>query len=508
MKKTILYRLTFVGLLFVTFIFQEIQARAHLIVPPLNSKVVLAQMRPDLVMSSTFGKKPFAVGSFSDQAFLNVPLKKQQPTKKIKVLIFTSYGGAGHMIATQAMTENLEDFCDVKSAMAIDDVLGSLDYLKWITFGKLSGERLYNGLLANGWIRSTNFFAGVVGSNMTLMQIKKMEKIFTDYLLQEKPDVVISVIPFINLAVNNVTAKLGIPLLVVSTDNDIANWLCGVRRTPYKDHFKLTVGYDLEETKGKALCRKIPEQNIYVSGFPLKNVFYEPKDVPAIKKHWNIPENKFVIMISLGGNGSMATFKYVKNIVKKGHNAHILACVGRNEALAKKLEGLCITAPTTLSIIKFTPYIANLMAVSDVLITKPGPGIINEALYSNLPMIIDCTSNCLYWEKAGIKFVLNNGFGKKVSYFRDLNWMIKKFINNKPFYNGIKKRLTDYKKPVFKDFLRAKIKELYDLKPITKIENIQEHYQQLLEPAVVVPFLNKRMPVFGKKLDEEALLLQ
>ena len=381
--------------------------------------------------------------------------------KKIKVLIFSSTGGAGHIIASQAMTDDLKDFCEVTTVNAISDILGPLDHVGWVTRGRWNGEKLYNSLLTKGWIRTTNFMSRYLAPGMVMSRVHKIEQLMAAYLEKEKPDVLISVIPFINYPASNVATRLGIPYLLVTTDNDLTNWLRGVQKIKHSN-FRMTVGYDLEQTRGKALAKNIPPKNIHITGFPLKKAFQEPKDVQAIRTQWQIPQDKFVIMVSMGGNGSMTTYKYIKHLAKHSHNAHILACVGRNAELAKKLKDLKLKEPLSMSIIEFTPYIADLMAVSDVLITKPGPGMINEAMYSNLPMILDYTSACLYWEKAGIEFVLKGGFGNKNEYFRDINKTIKKYIEDKPFYNAIKKRIQDFKKTNFGDFLRAKIKELYE----------------------------------------------
>ena len=78
----------------------------------------------------------------------------------------------------------------------------------------------------------------------------------------------------------------------------------------------------------------------------------------------------------------MASYKYVAYLIKMQLPLHILVCIGRNERLRRNINKILLPEDVSLTIIGFTDRIADFMAISDVLITKPGPGSVCEALKS------------------------------------------------------------------------------------------------------------------------------
>ncbi len=86
----------------------------------------------------------------------------------------------------------------------------------------------------------------------------------------------------------------------------------------------------------------------------------------------------------------------------------LIVICGRNEALKNKLNSMMMRFPK--NIIGFTNEVPSVMAASDIIITKGGPGAIFEALARDLPMII--TSWLPGQEEGNIKFVLAHDIGK------------------------------------------------------------------------------------------------
>ena len=76
-----------------------------------------------------------------------------------------------------------------------------------------------------------------------------------------------------------------------------------------------------------------------------------------------------------------------------------------------------------MSLFGFTNQIAGLMAVSDVLITKPGPNSVCEGLLSRVPMILDMTHGTIYWEQLNIDFMVKHGFAEPLTDYACLGEM-------------------------------------------------------------------------------------
>ena len=61
-----------------------------------------------------------------------------------KILIFSSYGGGGHISATDALKEYLHKDYDITTVYLIDEVLGGTDPIKILSFNKYTSEKFYN----------------------------------------------------------------------------------------------------------------------------------------------------------------------------------------------------------------------------------------------------------------------------------------------------------------------------------------------------------------------------
>src|SRR3972149_5676114 len=116
-------------------------------------------------------------------------------------------------------------------------------------------------------------------------------------------------------------------------------------------------------------------------------------------------------MMLMGAQGSRASYEFAKKIAKLKLPAHLLVCLGKNEELKSKINKIKFNSNISVTTIGFTSRISDLMAASDLILTKPGPNSISEAMYMNLPMILDGSTKILFWEKLNIKLVKANKLG-------------------------------------------------------------------------------------------------
>lgn len=362
--------------------------------------------------------------------------------KKKKIIILSSTGGSCHTSATKKLTELLENDYEIKVTHPIKHIMNT-------------GEQLYDKLLQNGWIRLLNFTTYYVAPFYVLNVLnKKVQKKLVEYFEKEKPDLVISVIPYINPVTYNSTIKYNAkcPYLLITLDPELTMWTFGFNKIK-NPNFTMTVINDyLKKTFSKQI-KKIPEENIKTVGMPIRKDFFVEKttvDKTNIKKEWNIPENKFTVMIMMGGAGSNAILKYARNIIKNDLPIHVLACIGKKADLEKKLLSLINKnkTQTTFTIVPFTNKIPELMEVSDVLITKPSPGTTHEAITKKLPIIVDETIKILFWEKGTLDFIKRYNIGTSIKKMRHLKGIIEQY-QDKDFYNKCLKNFNTLPKNDF-----------------------------------------------------------
>ncbi len=366
---------------------------------------------------------------------------------KKEIIIFTSKAGNGHQTASQALSGILSPLYDVQVINPFEKILKNLDFL----WKRIDGENIYNMLLRNNFIGTTNFLCQSLKVQILTWYKKKIEKALARFLEDKNPDLVISVIPIINFAINNATQKQAIPFLLVTTDGDLTNWTYNIKEIKRFD-FCATIGFETQKTRKKLICSGMADSQIIHTGFPIKRDFFEQKNHEKIRKEWLVPDNTFTIMIFMGGAGSLETYRYVQKIIAMGMKVHLLVCVGKNKKMAYALEKIkreLLNKSISLSIIPFTHKISDLMSISDLLITKPGPGSINEALHMQLPLILDQMGSVLFWEKENIRFVQEHNFGDVLTSWQALEGLVKKYYSDREYYAQKKEHLNKFQAPDF-----------------------------------------------------------
>jgi processive 1,2-diacylglycerol beta-glucosyltransferase len=342
------------------------------------------------------------------------------PTQKKTILVLSSTGGGGHIVASNTLETLVGQEYDLKIVYPINQLR---------IWGVPSCEQVYNAMLRNGWVRSMNFIVRHVCPPVFHSRLNKIEKIISSYIESSNPDLVISLIPFINYPASEAARKNGLPFLLVTTDNDLSNWAFEMEKVK-NTQMRVTIGSDIPATKGVLLKKNIPESAIETIGLPLRPDFIAQKDEKKILDELHLPANKEIILIMMGGAGGDIAYEYAKKIGGMNLGAHLVVIAGRNNKLKKDLEQLKLHPSNTLTAFGFTNRISDLMAVSDLVITKPGPGTINEAMAMKLPILIDSTASSLFWERTNVDLVLKYGIGQRIKKFHQVKELITSYLKD------------------------------------------------------------------------------
>ncbi|MFA5074532.1 MAG: hypothetical protein WC436_00300 [Candidatus Babeliales bacterium] len=361
-------------------------------------------------------------------ANLNIDINKnlisKTQTKKNKLLILYLKGGNGHIEACNKFKECFPDF-EIKE---INPVLMFFN-------NKIDFEKHYISIFQKGWTGTLNFVANYLGTLFFKASSRFFKKKLIKMLEEEKPDLLISVMPFINYPAIQAAQALNIPFLLMTLDADLTNWLLDMEKIKNKN-FIITVPIMTDRIKKQLSKKNIPDPAIQEVGFHLREDFLMPKNLVEIRKEWNIPENKPVIMLMRGGTGSTRLVNYAQELVKINKDIHVLVCIGTDKTLEKKINAIKTDGHVSFSVIPFTKKISDLMAVSDLLITQPSPTVCNEAMFMNLPILIDLAANCFSWEVATIDWIKARGHGDVFTHMNQLNKLVLEYLDKKDFFKS------------------------------------------------------------------------
>ncbi len=343
-----------------------------------------------------------------------------EATYKKTLLVLSSRGGYGHTAAVNTLQKLIGDRYELK-------VIHPVDKLR--IWGVSSGEQFYNMMLKRGFIRSMNFLARHLAPRLFRSRRHKIEKIIDSYIQAYQPDLVVSLIPYINYPACEAARKKEIPYLLVTTDNDLRIWSFGLEKMRHPN-FKATIGSDLPTTRGILLKKNIPESAIETTGLPLRPEFITTKNGEQIRKEYHIPPEKSVILVMMGGAGSKSSYEYARKVGEMELSTHLIICTGRNEKLKKDIEKIKLHESNSMTVLGFTEKVADLMAMADLIITKPGPGTINEAIAMKLPILVDNVDASLFWERANSQMVVSYGIGEKIKDYKQMRTVLRTFLND------------------------------------------------------------------------------
>lgn len=379
-----------------------------------------------------------------------------------KVLILSCRGGYGHEAATNTITHLLADGWETRVIYPINDLQ---------IWGIPCGEAFFNYLISRGYIRLMDLIARYLAPHLFIHRTEKTAALIEKQIIEEGADLLISVIPFVNYPASVAAKRQNIPFLLITTDNDLHNWVLQLENLQHS-HFKVTVGSKLSASYDLLLKHNISPSVIEVTGLPLRPSFINPPNSASFRARYNIPADRPVVLLMMGGAGAQIAYEYAKAILKLNLPIHLIVCAGRNIRLAEKLKNL---SPQP-HIVTFTEQIHEWMAIADLLITKPGPGTINEALALKIPVLLDETSSPIFWEKVNVEFVKSLGIGESVSDLSHLKTLLPLYLFDQAHRANLAKAYEDVPVNDFHLRIHALINELMsESEPLPIIGSVLHH---------------------------------
>lgn len=375
-----------------------------------------------------------------------------------RLIIFSTIGGGGHISVAYALNELLHERYAVSTVNVFSAVLGSIDPIKIVTLGFYSAENLYNALLVRRYHRLINLLY-LFGRCIVVIAWPLIVWLIKRYLNNEKDEVILSVVPLINGCLQEACAQANVPFLIIPTDLDMRTFVYGIK-PPYKA-IKIAVPFE-DDLIMSRINRKILDPILEMGvGFCLKQSFFAPKDRVALKKEFSIPSHKPVVMRLMGAAGAESMVHYVQTVANMQQSLHMIACIGRNSALQSELELIVLPPQMSITIIGLTNRIADLLAIADIFITKPGTVSVVEGMYSEVPMLLDGTAPALAWEALNLEVIEVQQFGAAVRSLHDLDKYLEELITDPLYYGGFKEKLVHFKKPIFAKHIDAILDQLF-----------------------------------------------
>jgi processive 1,2-diacylglycerol beta-glucosyltransferase len=182
-----------------------------------------------------------------------------------------------------------------------------------------------------------------------------------------------------------------------------------------------------EETRARLVARGAATGNVVATGIPIAAKFLSKPDARAVRKNYGLRDDQPVLLVLGGGFGMGPVAEVMAELDKVPGQFQTLVVTGHNEELRRKLATQTRRHPT--HVLGFSTNMHELMAVADLIITKPGGLTTSEALALGKPLFI--LNPIPGQEAANSDFLLERGAAVKVNRVEDLPFRIGKLLGSK-----------------------------------------------------------------------------
>jgi UDP-N-acetylglucosamine:LPS N-acetylglucosamine transferase len=359
-----------------------------------------------------------------------------------EAVLFTIDAGGGHRAAARALVAAAGE----KEAPfpfrteSFQEILVGLDVLRRAT--GLSLEDAYNALLRRRW---SALMVPLLRTMHLAIRVRRGALVRTlAAWLRERPEAaaVVSVMPNFNGVMRDAIAAAwpGVPLVVVLTD--FADFPPRFWIEPGID--RVVVGTD--EAREQALALGVEARAVTrVSGMVLNPSFYRrggPGARGDARRELGAGPDAFVATLLFGGKGSPEMVPLAGRLLARDPGWMVVAICGDNPGLLEQLAPVEATAGGRLRRLGFTDRVAELMAASDVLVTKPGPGSLAEAFHQQVPVVVTRNVHTIPQERFNTDYVARHGLGRVVSHWHEIPDAVAQLFGDEEERTAIRARMA------------------------------------------------------------------
>jgi processive 1,2-diacylglycerol beta-glucosyltransferase len=182
-----------------------------------------------------------------------------------------------------------------------------------------------------------------------------------------------------------------------------------------------------EETKARLLARGAQADGVVATGIPIAAKFASKPDPKAVRKALGLRDDLPVLLVLSGGFGMGPVAEILAELDKVERPLQCVVVTGRNEDLRRELAVADRKHPTR--ILGFAGNMHELMAISQLIITKPGGLTTSEVLAMGKPLLI--VNPIPGQEAANSDFLLERGAAAKVNRVEDLPFRLEQLLGSK-----------------------------------------------------------------------------
>ncbi|MBU8918419.1 glycosyltransferase [Bacillus sp. FJAT-29953] len=340
--------------------------------------------------------------------------------KKEKILILTGNYGDGHIQVANALNEAIQiRFPDLEPVV--------FDFMEWVhpysnqvsRFIYLQGVKKFPQVY--GYIyqktRRVNTFSKMMKTILST-GLGRMKK-----LLEEvEPTVVVSTFPLAAAVMSKLKSFGLTDIPTVTTITDHTDHSCWIY--PYTDQY--IVGSKL--VRDALISLGVEKKRIAHTGIPIRQQFSQTFKREEICEKYGLDPQMPTVLVMGGGCGMIGDgSSTIQEFDALPQPIQLIVVCGHNEKLRLQLKEKLKNSKHRIHLTGYIDYVHELMAISDLMITKPGGVTTFEAIAMELPMLL--YKPIPGQEQDNAKFLVRSGVAVQAKTDRDLTNQLSKLLS-------------------------------------------------------------------------------
>lgn len=207
----------------------------------------------------------------------------------------------------------------------------------------------------------------------------------TRFLETHRPDLVVCTycVPAGAISELKLSKRTEVPCATVVTDHAVhSQWV-----HPGVDLFIVSS----EFVREGMVARGIPAERIRATGIPIDARFTASDDRRALRQAQGLEADRPAILVMVGAANLLRqplALDFYRALADLPHAVQIFFVCGRDERLRRAIQALAPAARNPVRVYGFVDNVYDLMAMSDLMVTKPGGVTTSEALAAELPLVL------------------------------------------------------------------------------------------------------------------------
>jgi len=205
--------------------------------------------------------------------------------------------------------------------------------------------------------------------------------------------------------------------------------------------------YTTATEEGAAYLRHwgVAADRISVMGIPIHPVFSQPKDRDECLKRQGLHGDRPIVLQLAGGFGVGPIERLFRGVLAVETPVEVVVVAGKNEQVKRELEQIEAPSRHRVKVLGFTDQIDELMAVADVVVSKPGGLTTSEVLARGAAMAI--VNPIPGQESRNSDYLLENGAAIKINNVGTLPLKLTQLLSDRPRLESIKRNARRISRP-------------------------------------------------------------